>query len=173
MANLPPRAIPQAPEGGVSEHFSNHPMQPRNPHTGPWCEPPWKWTAGAGRPQQLQVWIAGPNTAGGALVILTNVGPDEHPHTRPEKSGTFLTTWTGIACRWNFNQLIQWCIEALGTLFSNKTIRVWLTVVNLIVSHSMSDGRAARPPAAPLPPGKLSAELGPWESVMYAFAKTP
>ena len=37
----------------------------------------------------------GPNTAGDALVVLSNLGPDERPRTGPHTTGTFLTECSG------------------------------------------------------------------------------
>lgn len=49
----------------VAEFASTYPMRPRNPGTG------------NGDPQQLQAWIAGPDSDGKTVVLLANYGPDQ------------------------------------------------------------------------------------------------
>jgi alpha-galactosidase len=105
--------------GGIVEQFAAHPMQPRNPRpptTGSGCEPHWPWSAGGGSPQQLQAWISGPNVVGDALVVLSNLGPDERPRTGPHKSGTFLTQCQGA-------QSVRVSFEELG-LLANQSYHV-------------------------------------------------
>ena len=96
----------------------------------------------------------GPNTAGDALVVLSNLGPDERPRTGPNKTGTFLTECSG-------RQPVQISLHELGLreTISYHTSVVW-------------DGRTQHKPAAWLGvEAGLSAELGPWESVMYTLTK--
>ena len=65
----------------VAEFTSEYPMQPRNPS----C-----WgTAGANAARQCQAWIAGPSPNGTAVVVLTNLGPDQG-------QGGFNTNWGGV-----------------------------------------------------------------------------
>ena len=96
----------------------------------------------------------GPNTAGDALVVLSNLGPDERPRTGKNTSGTFLTECSG-------RQPVQISLRELGlreTVFYHTSV-VW-------------DGRTQHKPAAWLGgEAGLSAELGPWESVMYTLTK--
>ena len=95
-----------------------------------------------------------PNTAGDALVVLSNLGPDERPRTGPNTSGTFLTECSG-------RQRVQISLHELGLreTISYHTSVVW-------------DGRTQHKPAAWLGvEAGLSAELGPWESVMYTLTK--
>ena len=133
--------------GGIANQFGDHPMQPRNPHA-PSCQPHWPFVAGAGNPQQLQAWVAGPNSAGDALVIVSNLGPDEHP-----LKGTFRTECSGShALSISFAEL------GLGDEAQYTVSVVW-------------DGRAAAlapggagerlPSAGELTAGEVSAELGP------------
>ena len=75
---------------GVADQFGGHPMQPRNPHAAS-CPPHWPFNPGAGNPQQLQAWIAGPSaaTGGDALVILSNLGQfaaAKEPHAHWQSS---------------------------------------------------------------------------------------
>ena len=96
----------------------------------------------------------GPNTAGDALVVLSNLGPDERPRTGPHTTGTFLTECSG-------RQPVQISLRELGLreTISYHTSVVW-------------DGRTQHKPAAWLGvEAGLSAELGPWESVMYTLTK--
>ena len=143
--------------GGVADQFSDHPMQPRNPH-GESCPPHWPFTAGAGNPQQLQTWIAGPNTAGDALVILSNLGPDEH--ARDPRRATFHTACTGT-------HHLSITFAELG--LADAAAQYEVTVV--------WDGRAAAAaPSSPPLPGvsaarEVSVALGPWESVMYKLVR--
>jgi alpha-galactosidase len=53
----------------VADFTSQWPMQPRNPDSSA--------SPGSGTSQQLQAWIAGPNEDGTAVVVLTNLGPDQ------------------------------------------------------------------------------------------------
>ena len=96
----------------------------------------------------------GPNTAGDALVALSNLGPDERPRTGPNKTGTFLTECSG-------RQPVQISFHELG-----------LREADSYFSSVVWDGRAQHKPAAWLGvEAGLSAELGPWESVMYTLTK--
>lgn len=54
---------------GVAAFTANYPMVPKNPSSTQ--EP------GGPNASQLQAWIAGPNDAGTAVVVLSNLGPDE------------------------------------------------------------------------------------------------
>lgn len=65
---------------GVAAFTSQYPMQPRNPSG---------WgTAGGNAARQCQAWIAGPSPNGTAVVVLTNLGPDQG-------QGGFNTHWGG------------------------------------------------------------------------------
>jgi hypothetical protein len=145
--------------GGIAAQFSDHPMQPRNPHALS-CQTHWPFVAGAGNPQQLQAWIAGPNAAGDALVIVSNLGPDKHPHD-PRK-GTFRTK-----CNGSHTLSISFAELGLADEVQYEVSVVW-------------DGRAvALAPsgangldgAGDTMAGEVSAELGPWESVMFKLAR--
>jgi alpha-galactosidase len=50
---------------GAADFCSNYPMQPRNPGTG------------SNQAMQLQAWVAGPDAAGQAYVLLTNLGTNQ------------------------------------------------------------------------------------------------
>ena len=143
--------------GGVVERFNMHPMQPRNPKPAVGCPSHWPWRAGGGNPQQLQAWIAGPNTVGDALVILSNLGPDEHPRTGPGKTGTFMTQCMGTL-------RLQISFRELGLEVGNSSYHVSI----------VWDGRRQRRQAItaqPLDSEALVQELGPWESIMYTLSK--
>lgn len=66
---------------GAAAITSQWPMQPRNPEG--WGTP------GGAASMQLQAWIAGPDEDGVAVVVLTNLGPDEG-------QGGFGTNWGGV-----------------------------------------------------------------------------
>ena len=96
----------------------------------------------------------GPNTDGGALVVLSNLGPDERPRTGPNSTGSFLTECSG-------RQRVQISFHELG-----------LPAADSYRSSVVWDGRTQHKPAARLGvEAGLSAELGPWESVMYTLTK--
>ena len=143
--------------GGIVDRFSMHPMQPRNPKPPVGCPSHWPWRAGGGSPQQLQAWIAGPNAVGDALVILSNLGPDEHPRTGPGKTGTFMTQCVGTL-------RLQISFRELGLEVGNSSYRVSV----------VWDGRQHRRQATTaqsLDSEALVQELGPWESIMYTLSK--
>ena len=97
---------------------------------------------------------AGPNTDGGALVVLSNLGPDERPRTGPNSTGSFLTECSG-------RQRVQISFHELG-----------LPAADSYRSSVVWDGRTQHKPATWLGvEAGLSAELGPWESVMYTLTK--
>lgn len=135
--------------GGITDQFADHPMQPRNPH-GQTCKPHWAFVAGGGQPQQLQAWIAGPNTRGDALVIVSNLGPDEHPFR-----GTFRTECIGRQ-----NVSISFVELGLAATAEYHVSVVW-------------DGRADVPASEQRVAGsqQVVAQLGPWESVMYKLTR--
>ena len=54
----------------------------------------------------------GPNTVGDALVVLSNLGPDERPRTGKNTSGTFLTECSG-------RQPVQISLRELGLLLGH------------------------------------------------------
>lgn len=145
--------------GGIAALFSNHPMQPRNPHAEPYCAPSWPWTAGGSSPTQLQAWIAGPvPTTGDSLVILTNLGPDLKPRTGPGKSGTFLTQCAGI-----HTVHISFAELGLPAQAHYSASIVWDGRKGG-KNHSVHD-------VAKGSEQELSALLGPFESVMFKMTK--
>eukprot|EP00037_Helgoeca_nana_P000273 m.20943 g.20943 ORF g.20943 m.20943 type:complete len:598 (+) comp10342_c0_seq1:35-1828(+) len=151
----------------VAAQFNDHPMQPRNPRSEPWCQPPWPWTAGGTNPQQLQTWIVGPNARGDALVLLANLGPDEHPRTGPSKSGTFRTecngtrrvlislTELGLPVRSIYSTAVVWDGR-------NGTWRV-RTANGRREQHRVLGDTQAAP--------ELAADLAPWESILYKLTR--
>ncbi|KAI1208224.1 glycoside hydrolase [Annulohypoxylon truncatum] len=54
---------------GVAAFTANYPMVPKNPSSAQ--------VPGGPNASQLQAWIAGPNDNGTAIVVLSNLGPDE------------------------------------------------------------------------------------------------
>lgn len=56
--------ITSRPSIDAAEFCAEYPMQPRNPGTG------------SNQARQLQAWIAGPDRAGNAYALLTNLGPN-------------------------------------------------------------------------------------------------
>ncbi len=154
-------------EGGILDQFSKHPMQPRNPQPPRDCPSRWPWRAGGGNPQQLQAWIAGPNAAGDALVILSNLGPDEHPRTGPGTTGTFMTQCAG-------NLRLQISYRELGLPGNSSSYNasiVW-DGRDLGLGHNWRPDRQRQTASAQALGGEgLAEELGPWESILYKVTK--
>ena len=145
--------------GGIVDRFGEHPMQPRNPKQPLNCPSHWPWRVGGANPQQLQAWIAGPNAAGDALVILSNFGPDEYPRTGPGASGTFMTRCAG-------NLRVQISYQELGLAVGNSSYATYDVSV-------VWDGRQTHRTSGVEAHGTegLAEELGPWESIMYALTR--
>ncbi|EJD37634.1 glycoside hydrolase [Auricularia subglabra TFB-10046 SS5] len=84
----------------VADFTAQFPMQPRNPGTGRVAA------------RQLQAWVAGPDSAGTAIVVLANYGPDQG-------QGGFRDSLTGI-------QLVDVTLETLGLGRRSWSVRrVW------------------------------------------------
>jgi len=132
--------------GGIVEQFGNYLMQPRNPHAEPWCEPRWPFTVGGSQPQQLQAWISGPNAEGGALVILTNLGPDEG-------AGAFSTL----------------CIGKRRIHISLKDLGLTANVYNVHEVWGEGKGHIQTGDTST----EVSAELDVWESAMFHLTISP
>jgi alpha-galactosidase len=167
--------------GGIAEQFAEHPMQPRNPHSES-CPPHWPFVAGAGNPQQLQAWIAGPNAAGDALVIVSNLGADEdeadegltegRSNKEEEGGGTFRTKCAGshklsisfvelgLAAEAQYEMAIVWDGRA-GAAAMRVSADSELSGANEHLSGVVTKSTI----------GEVSVELGPWESVMYKLTR--
>ncbi|KAI0109198.1 glycoside hydrolase [Nemania sp. FL0031] len=90
----------------AADFTASFPMQPRNPGTG------------AQSAQQLQAWIAGPDSTGEAVVVIVNYGPDEGQGgfgtslTGPQ---TVTVTWEDLRIQGSFNVFDVWAGEDLGS----------------------------------------------------------
>ena len=156
-------------------------MQPRNPRSET-CHPHWPFVAGAGNPQQLQAWIAGPNAAGDALVIVSNLGPDEGEGRG--KGGTFRTKCTGshklsislaelgLAADARYETSVVWDGRAAaGKAAAVEKAAAGKAAVALRVHVAELGGAGDLPGTGKSTAGEVSEELGPWESVMYILTR--
>ncbi|KAF2173918.1 glycoside hydrolase family 27 protein [Zasmidium cellare ATCC 36951] len=93
----------------VANFTAQYPMQPRNPGTG------------KNSPQQLQVWIAGPDGSGDAAVVLANYGPDQGQgnfNTSLEGTQNVTATWADLGLSGSYQVRNVWESVDLGTLDS-------------------------------------------------------
>ncbi|KAI5927090.1 glycoside hydrolase superfamily [Camillea tinctor] len=104
----------------VAEFTSRYPMLPRNPGTG------------ENGPQQLQAWIAGPDAAGSAVVIIANYGPNQG-------QGSWETSKSGI-------QTVNVSLTDLGIAGTYGVVDVWananFTVDDLGFSVELDEGQS-------------------------------
>ena len=91
----------------IAEFTARYPMQPRNPKTG------------RNDSKQLQAWIAGPDAAANAVVVLANYGPDEGQGgfgTRTEGKRLVKVTFADLGIKGRFALRNVWTQEDLGIL---------------------------------------------------------
>ncbi|KAI8955485.1 glycoside hydrolase [Xylaria longipes] len=90
----------------VADFTAGFPMQPRNPGTG------------AQSAQQLQAWIAGPDSTGEAVIVIANYGPDEGQGgfgTSLTGLQTVTVTWEDLGIQGSFDVFDVWAGENLGS----------------------------------------------------------
>lgn len=93
----------------VANFTARYPMQPRNPGTGK------NWS------QQLQAWIAGPDDAGDAVVVLANYGPDQGAggfNTSLEGTQNVTASWADLGISSLYHVRNVWESEDVGTFDS-------------------------------------------------------
>lgn len=91
----------------VADFTAQFPMQPRNPGSG------------GQNAVQLQAWIAGPSPSGEAVVVLTNLGPDNGQggfNTQTSGVQTVTATWSDLGISGSFNVQDIWNNKSLGTV---------------------------------------------------------
>lgn len=91
----------------VADFTAQFPMQPRNPGSG------------GQNAAQLQAWIAGPSPSGEAVVVLTNLGPDNGQggfNTQTSGVQTVAATWGDLGISGQFNVEDIWNNKSLGTV---------------------------------------------------------
>lgn len=91
----------------VADFTAQFPMQPRNPGSG------------GQNAAQLQAWIAGPSPSGEAVVVLTNLGPDNGQggfNTQTSGVQTVTATWGDLGISGSFNVQDIWNNKSLGTV---------------------------------------------------------
>lgn len=91
----------------VADFTAQFPMQPRNPGSG------------GQNAAQLQAWIAGPSPSGEAVVVLTNLGPDNGQggfSTQTSGVQTVTATWGDLGISGQFNVQDIWNNKSLGTV---------------------------------------------------------
>ncbi|KAI1245412.1 hypothetical protein MGN70_012302 [Eutypa lata] len=89
----------------VADFTAGFPIQPRNPGTG------------GQSAQQLQAWIAGPDSTGEAVVVVANYGPDEGQGgfgTTLSGTQTVMVTWGDLGIDGSFDIFDVWAGEDLG-----------------------------------------------------------
>ncbi|KAI1806236.1 glycoside hydrolase family 27 protein [Daldinia bambusicola] len=99
----------------IADFTAHHPMQPRNPGTG------------LSSAQQLQAWIAGPDTSGVAVVVIANYGPDEGQGgfgTSLSGVQTISVSWDDLGISGTFDMYDIWADKDLGTESSSLTVQL-------------------------------------------------
>lgn len=99
----------------AADFTAQHPMQPRNPGTG------------NNSSEQLQAWIAGPDTSGTAIVVIVNYGPDQGQGgfgTSLSGTHTVNVSWDDLGINGTFNVRDIWADEDLGTESSGFSVRL-------------------------------------------------
>lgn len=89
----------------VADFTAGFLIQPRNPGTG------------GQSAQQLQAWIAGPDSTGKAVVVIANYGPDEGQGgfgTTLSGTQTVMVTWGDLGIDGSFDIFDVWAGEDLG-----------------------------------------------------------
>jgi alpha-galactosidase len=91
----------------IADFTAQFPIQPRNPGTG------------GQNAAQLQAWIAGPSSSGEAVVVLTNLGPDNGQggfNTQTSGVQTVTATWSDLGISGQFNVQDIFNNKSLGTV---------------------------------------------------------
>lgn len=99
----------------IGEGTDRLPMQPRNPGTG------------NNSSQQLQAWIAGPDTSGAAIVVISNYGPDQGEGgfgTSLSGAQTVNVSWADLGISGTYSVHDAWANKDLGSHNSSFSLQL-------------------------------------------------